>query len=125
MERDLTEKQNNKLSTLAGQLRNGLIEAMPKEDGMRGLLEVLLQSQHGVRFEIHPRDHNPPHFHVRAGNYYASINIRTGELTKGNLPNWANKELKNFFSQNRDNLTDIWNTTRPGICTVGESCIFG
>ncbi len=30
-------------------------------------------------------EHNPPHFHVKYGEYTASINIKTLELMEGNL----------------------------------------
>ena len=32
------------------------------------------------------KDHNPPHFHAKYGEFIGIINIQTGELMEGELP---------------------------------------
>jgi hypothetical protein len=41
---------------------------------------------YGIIIMINFGDHNPPHFHVRYGQYKALIDINTGGLLAGNLP---------------------------------------
>jgi hypothetical protein len=44
---------------------------------------------YGIQIYLYPNDHDPPHFHVRYGEFKARINIETGAITKGKLPNKA------------------------------------
>lgn len=41
---------------------------------------------YGINIYIYPKDHNPPHFHVKYAEYNAIININTGALMAGELP---------------------------------------
>ncbi len=41
---------------------------------------------YGLVITLNINDHNPPHFHVRYGEYKAIIEIKTGALYAGNLP---------------------------------------
>jgi len=40
----------------------------------------------GIIIYMHFNDHNPPHFHVKYGNYKAIININNFGIIEGNLP---------------------------------------
>jgi hypothetical protein len=41
---------------------------------------------YGIRIEMFFNDHNPPHFHVKYGQYKAEMDIRTLGILKGWLP---------------------------------------
>jgi len=84
----------------------------------------MLRVGNGVKIQIYPRDHNPPHFHVEAGDKNASYNIHTGELVRGSLGHVANRIIQQYYKQNQSRLMDIWKNTRPGIISEGTSYIF-
>ena len=35
---------------------------------------------YGIRIYLPPKDHNPPHFHVKYAEYNAQVEIKTGNL---------------------------------------------
>jgi hypothetical protein len=52
-------------------------------------------------------DHNPPHFHVRYGEYRASVTIRDG-IVKGELPRRALNLVYEWLDLHRDELLEDW-----------------
>lgn len=55
-------------------------------------------------------EHNPPHFHVIYGEYTGAIDIKTLEMMEGDLPNKALTLIREWASQHRAELLDIWTT---------------
>lgn len=53
-------------------------------------------------------EHNPPHIHAKYNEYEGIFNITTGVMTRGNLPKTATKLVKQFISQHRDRLLEMW-----------------
>lgn len=121
----MESETNITLNELADKLRNILLnEKSQSDDVFKALLEKLLHVGNGVRIQIYPKDHNPPHFLVEAGSKSASFDIRTGELMQGSLGHLANRMVQNYYKQNQQTLMNIWNDTRPRIILVGESYMF-
>ncbi|MEN9460563.1 MAG: hypothetical protein RIS84_583, partial [Pseudomonadota bacterium] len=58
----------------------------------------------GLSFWVYFRDHPPPHVHVKFGEFKAVINIDTGMLTAGYLPE---KKRKLALGIIRDNKADF------------------
>ena len=52
-------------------------------------------------------DHNPPHFHVRYGEYRALIAIKDGTI-KGTLPRRALNLVFEWLDLHREELLDNW-----------------
>ena len=52
-------------------------------------------------------DHSPPHFHVKYGEYRASINIKDGTI-KGNLPRRALNLVFEWLDLHQEELLDNW-----------------
>ena len=52
-------------------------------------------------------DHNPPHFHVRYGNYRASITIDKG-IIKGELPRRALNKVFTWMDEYHEELMNNW-----------------
>ena len=52
-------------------------------------------------------DHNPPHFHVRYGDYRAQITIQDG-IVKGTLPRRALNLVFEWLDLHRDELMQNW-----------------
>ena len=55
-------------------------------------------------------EHNPPHIHAIYGEYMGSIDIQTGELLEGDLPNRALNLVQEWLQIHRQEVLNIWNT---------------
>lgn len=56
------------------------------------------------------KEHNPPHIHVIYGEYVGAIDIQTGEMLEGDLPNKALTMAQEWVSLNREELINIWHS---------------
>jgi hypothetical protein len=54
------------------------------------------------------KDHSPPHFHAKYGEFRGLINIESGELIEGNLPNRALRLLKEWIELHKQELKRNW-----------------
>lgn len=106
---------NNLAKTLADMLRDELIKTTTN------LLEVTLKAADGVRIEIRPRDHHPPHFHVTSGGQTAAFDISTCDMLQGRLDPRDLRVVKDWYNQNKTGLLNVWDKTRPRTCSIGES----
>jgi hypothetical protein len=70
---------------------------MPEVSKFYGIVITMLYSEH-----------NPPHFHVRYGEYRASITIKEG-IVDGKLPRRALNLVFEWLDLHRDELMDNWN----------------
>lgn len=52
-------------------------------------------------------DHNPPHFHVKYGEYRATITIADG-IVKGSLPRRALNLVFEWLDLHREELMENW-----------------
>jgi hypothetical protein len=52
-------------------------------------------------------DHNPPHFHVKYGDYRAIINIKDGTI-KGQMPRRALNLVYDWLDLRRNELLENW-----------------
>lgn len=55
-------------------------------------------------------EHSPPHIHALYGEYMSAINIMTGDVLEGDLPNKALALVQEWLALNRDELMTIWQT---------------
>lgn len=55
-------------------------------------------------------EHNPPHIHVMYGEYLGVIDIHTGKMLEGDLPNKALKIVQEWIDIHRDALLKMWET---------------
>lgn len=53
-------------------------------------------------------DHNPPHFHVRYGEFRASISIADGRIVTGALPRTAMKLIEEWRNLHVAELEENW-----------------
>ena len=72
----------------------------------------LLSSFYGIIIKMYfqQSEHNPPHIHAIYGEYTGSINIKSGELIEGDLPDRALRLIQEWLSIHKEELLDIWNT---------------
>jgi hypothetical protein len=93
-------------------------------DGEPVLLQnkQLIERLDGLRIEIYPNEHPPPHFHVRSPEVDASFVIEDCRLLKGRATREALQKIKYWHRFSKPKLIDVWNSTRPTDCTVGKYC---
>ena len=74
----------------------------------------------GLKIEIYPNEHPPPHFHVKSPNINASFSIESCTKLRGNINPKDLSKVKYWYKHSKSLLIDIWNSTRPTNCVVGE-----
>lgn len=81
----------------------------------------LVEKYNGIKIEIHPNDHVPPHFHISANGNNASLAIDDCRvLENSGFSPKVIKNIKDWFLYSKDRLIEVWNDTRPSDCTVGK-----
>jgi hypothetical protein len=73
----------------------------------------------GLRFEIYPDEHSPPHFHVSAPELNASFAIEDCRLLAGHPRSDVLAKVRYWHKHSKHKLIEIWNATRPTDCQVG------
>jgi hypothetical protein len=63
---------------------------------------------YGIIVYMFTKDHSPPHFHAKYGEFRGLINIESGELIEGNLPNRALRLLKEWIELHKQELKRNW-----------------
>jgi hypothetical protein len=62
----------------------------------------------GMWITINWADHNPPHIHVQAGEYSASVMIKSGEILSGYIPPKKLKQLQSWVIIHQQQLMENW-----------------
>ena len=88
-------------------------------DGRFYNIKVLVARFRGLRIEIHPKDHAPPHFHVICDSFNASFALSDCSLLEGGLSNRESSLIIKWFGNNRPLLVEAWNKSRPDDCQAG------
>ena len=90
-------------------------------DGEMVLLEikVLVEKIRGMKIEIYPKEHAPPHFHVKTPSFSASFRIDDCSILSGEIPSNQYNKIRYWHKLSKLRLIDEWNTMRPTICPVG------
>ena len=52
------------------------------------------------------KDHLPPHFHAKYGEYWGKFDIATAEMIQGNLPRRAVRLVQDWTELHRNELFD-------------------
>ena len=63
-----------------------------------------------IRMYLKNKEHNPPHIHAFYGDMIATFFIETGNILEGSFPKRAQKLVKEFIDNNRNELMDMWKT---------------
>lgn len=67
---------------------------------------------YGIIIEMYWRDHNPPHFHARYGEYRTEIDIRTLGVLRGRLPGKALALVIEWAASHQEELLARWREAR-------------
>lgn len=64
----------------------------------------------GIKFKIKTNEtsHNTPHVHAEYGEFNISIEIETGKILAGNLPNKNKKIAVDWVLENKEKLLNGW-----------------
>lgn len=66
----------------------------------------------GIIIAMYAKDHLPPHFHAKYGDYLGIFNIETGDLIEGNLPRRAIRLVQDWTELHRLELMDNWSQSQ-------------
>ncbi|MDO9545659.1 MAG: DUF4160 domain-containing protein [Pelolinea sp.] len=90
-------------------------------EGELVLLEIkaLVDNVRGMRIEIYPNEHQPPHFHIKSSDFQASFRIDDCSLIAGNINGGNYRKILYWYEHAKPKLIEIWNKTRPTNCIVG------
>ena len=72
----------------------------------------VLSSFYGLTIKMYfqQKEHNPPHIHALYGDYMGAVNIKTGEMSEGDLPVRALTLVQEWVALHRTELLHIWDT---------------
>lgn len=73
-----------------------------------------ISSFYGIYIRMFVKDHVPPHFHAVYAEHEAQIDISTGEIVQGSLPNVARRLVREWALLNRDPLLANWHRRTTG-----------
>lgn len=91
-------------------------------DGEELLIEIkqLVEKLDGLRIEIYPNEHPPPHFHVVSPNVDASFAIEDCSFLNGQINPHDHRKIRYWHKHAKPTLIACWDSTRPTNCTVGR-----
>lgn len=92
-----------------------------EKDGKMFLIEIkaLVTRVNGLKIEVYPNEHPPPHFHVKSPNVNASFDIENCQLLEGIVDPRDKKKIQYWHEYAKPLLIEAWNLTRPTNCLVG------
>ncbi len=74
---------------------------------------------YGIIIKMYFKEHGIPHFHAIYGEYNGIFSIETLEMIEGDLPNRAQKMIKEWGIMYKDELMKLWRTQKfrklPGL----------
>lgn len=65
-----------------------------------------------IKMYFQQSEHNPPHFHCLYGEYVGVFEINSLEMMEGDLPEKAQKLVKEWAGKHQEQLLEIWETQK-------------
>jgi hypothetical protein len=69
---------------------------------------------YGIVITLNFNDHVPPHFHAWYGDRRAIVEIASGAVMRGELPDSAARMVREWATIHRAELAEAWEQTRRG-----------
>ena len=69
---------------------------------------------YGISIYLYPREHPPAHFHAFYGDDEAVVDIASGRVLEGTLPNRASRLVLDWAALHRSELVAAWEKLRAG-----------
>jgi hypothetical protein len=91
------------------------------DNGELILLEIKARVDkiNGMTIEVYPKEHAPPHFHVRSASINASFSIDDCTLLAGQITDNDLHKIHYWHQRAKPILIEHWNSLRPTKCVVG------
>lgn len=67
---------------------------------------------YGITIRMYFREHGLPHFHAIYGDFSGVFDIETLEMIEGELPQRAQRLVRDWARQHRTDLQEMWRTQR-------------
>ena len=93
---------SEKSCTFAAEKKNTII-IIPEVSRFYGII---------IKMFFKPKEHEPAHVHALYEEYMDVFDINTFELTEGNLPNRAQKMVKEWLNEHKNELQEMWSTQK-------------
>ena len=77
-------------------------------DGRLYLIKELVDRVNGLSLYIYPKDHPPPHFHIRGGGIDAAFSIQDCSLIKGSIDPRHRALIKWWHQRAKGKLESAW-----------------
>lgn len=65
-----------------------------------------------IKMFFKPKEHEPAHIHALYNEFVGLFDIQTFEMTEGDLPLRAQQLVKEWMSQHKDELLNMWQTQK-------------
>ncbi len=70
---------------------------------------------YGIVIAMYYRDHSPPHFHARYGGEMAVIEVGTGHVLRGSIPDRALVLVREWAQLHEEDLLADWERARLAV----------
>ena len=67
-----------------------------------------------IKMFFKPKEHEPSHIHALYGEYIGIFDLRTMEMTDGDLPVKAQNLVREWMHTHQEELQEMWNTQSIG-----------
>lgn len=67
-----------------------------------------------IRMFFKPREHEPAHIHATYGEYVGVFDIKTCQMSDGDMPQKAQELVKTWISLYDSELQEMWDTQQIG-----------
>ncbi|MBR0032232.1 MAG: DUF4160 domain-containing protein [Treponema sp.] len=65
-----------------------------------------------IKMFFKPKEHEPSHIHALYGEYAGIFDLKTLEMTEGDLPQKAQSIVKEWLQLNTEKLEKMWNSQK-------------
>ena len=65
-----------------------------------------------IKMFFKPKEHEPSHIHALYGEYVGIFDLRTMEMTEGDMPIKAQGLIKEWISRNQQSLLQMWDSQK-------------
>lgn len=65
-----------------------------------------------IKMFFKPKEHEPSHIHALYGEYVGIFDLRTMEMTEGDMPIKAQGLIKEWLSRNQESLLQMWDSQK-------------
>lgn len=63
-----------------------------------------------IKMFYKPKEHEPSHLHALYGEYIGIFDLRTMEMTEGDLPKKAQELVREWMEMHQNDLLKMWDT---------------